>query len=342
MHNDIGVLLIFFNKVNTLQEVFKAIRLAQPKKLFLAQDGARVGVQSDVINITKCRKIVENIDWDCDIYKNYSDTNLTCDPRVYTAISWAFEYVDKLIIIEDDSVPNQSFFKFMNEILERYKDDERIQMVSGIERFGVNKFCKDSYYFSTINAGCAWGTWQRVWQDVEKWANCSFIENNDDCSAIEHFTKNCLPSCFHDFVKRGNTNLKLNRQINGIYSWEYAVATSMILASRVAITPKFNLIKNIGIVDEATHSGNSLQTMPHKLRRLFFMETHELEFPLKHPKYVMRDSRYERAYERHFCYNKLDQLSMKIEHIFLLLIRGKVGDIGNIIKRKLKRNKIHG
>jgi hypothetical protein len=338
MSEDTGVLLVFFNKVDTLKEVFEAIRMAQPKKLFLAQDGQREGITSDIDKINKCREIVDNIDWDCNVYKNYSEKNLTCDPREYSAITWAFQYVDKLIIIEDDTVPNKSFFRFMDEILERYKNDERIHMISGMERLGKNKFCKDSYYFSTINAGCAWGTWKRVWNDIEKWSDCSFVENSDGLEAIEHYVRNCLPSCYHDFVTKGKNNLKLNKQNNAIFSWEYAVATSLVLASRVAITPKMNLVKNIGVVEDATHSGGSLNTMPRKIRRLFFMETHELEFPLRHPQYVMRDSQYECEYEKEFGYNQWDRLCIRIEHLYLLLAHGKIDELRNIIKRKLKRN----
>lgn len=342
MHNDVGVLLVFFNKVDTLKKVFEAVKRAQPSKIFLAQDGVRENVPEDLKNIKKCREIVEDINWECEIYKNYSDKNLSCDPRVFTAISWAFQYINKLIIIEDDSVPNQSFFTFMGEMLERYEYDDRIQMISGIERLGINRFCKDSYYFSTINAGCAWATWKRVWNDIEKWSDCTFLENDDERKSIDHYVKNCMPSCFHDFVKRGEDNIILNKKIGGIYSWEYAVANSMILANRLAITPKVNLIKNIGVVKEATHSGNSLETMPYRIRRLFFMETYELEFPLKHPDFIMRDSRYEKLYEKEFSFNKWNQFCIKMEHIYLLLRYLKFDEIIKIIKRKFKRKKSYG
>ena len=337
MNQDVGVLLVFFNKVNTLKEVFEAIRIAKPKKLFLAQDGPRNEVGADIDNIKKCREVVENIDWDCEVYKNYSDKNLSCDPREFTAISWAFEHVTKLIILEDDAVPNQSFFRFMDDMLQYYENDNRIQMITGIERFGENKYCTDSYYFSTINAGCAWATWRRVWQEVEKWSNYSFVERNEDRKKIDFHVKKCLPYCYHDFIKKGMANRELNKKINGIHSWEYSMATSLVLGNRICITPRVNLVKNIGVGEEATHSGSSLKTIPHKFRRIFFMETYELEFPLKHPQYMIRDSEYERAYEKVFCYNRLDYFFIKLERLWLLLIYGGVGEVTKVIKRKLRR-----
>lgn len=319
MRDDVGVLLVFFNKADTLKEVFGAVRDARPRNLFLAQDGAREGNQKDKDNVNACREIVENVDWECNIYKNYSEVNMTCDPRVFSAITWAFEKVDKLIIIEDDSVPNQSFFRFMDEMLEKYADDDRVQMISGMERFGCNKHCRESYYFSTINAGCAWATWKRIWIEVINYSDCKFVEDVEGMRKVNDYVRHCMPRCYHTYVEQGKRILELNRKINGIFSWEFAVSTAMILENRLAITPKYNLMKNIGIVEGATHSGNSLDTMPRKIRRLFFMQTYELEFPLIHPKYLVRDVEYERDFEKEFCFTKWQLFCMKIEHGLLVL-----------------------
>ncbi len=337
MRSDVGVLLVFFNKADTLKEVFEAVREAKPKKLFLAQDGARQGNEKDIENIDACRRIVEQVDWECEVYKNYSDKNLTCDPRVFSAITWAFETVEKLIIIEDDSVPNQSFFRFMDEILERYADDDRVQMVSGMERFGENRYCRDSYFFSTINAGCAWATWKRVWKDIVKYADCEFVQEEEEMHKVDCYVRSCLSTPYADFVEKGKKNLERNREIHDIFSWEYAVSTAMVLGNRLAINPRVNLVKNIGVTEGATHSGDSLQTMPAKIRRLFFMPTAELEFPLKHPKYMIRDMEYEKAYEKEFCYNKWQLFCMRIEHAFLTV---KYKGIGFFISRYvLKKGK---
>ena len=128
MSEKTGVAIIFFNRPNTLKRVFEAVCKAKPKNLFLVQDGSRG--EEDEEKIKKCREIVEKIDWDCNVYKNYSDVNLGCGKRPQTGISWVFEHVERAIILEDDCVPQNSFFHFCDELLEKYADDKRVLMIS--------------------------------------------------------------------------------------------------------------------------------------------------------------------------------------------------------------------
>lgn len=131
---DVPVMLLFFNRPDTLKQVFDAVKQARPSTLLLVQDGAREGKEGEEELVRQCRNIVEDIDWDCTVYKNYSDVNLSCDHREFTGISWAFEHVDRLIILEDDCVPCQSFFPFCAELLEKYKDDTRVDRICGFNR----------------------------------------------------------------------------------------------------------------------------------------------------------------------------------------------------------------
>ena len=108
----VPVLMVFFNRSKPLEQVFEAVRKAKPKILFLAQDGAREGNKSDEENVIKCREVVKNVDWDCEVYTDFSNVNLGCGRRMSSAITWAFEKVDRLMILEDDCVPGQSFFPF--------------------------------------------------------------------------------------------------------------------------------------------------------------------------------------------------------------------------------------
>ena len=132
---DIPVYLNFFCRPDTFQYVFNAVREARPSMLFLSCDGARENRKDDEQNIKKCQEIAEQIDWECTVYKNYSEKNLGCGMRMYTGISWAFEYVDRLIILEDDCVPSQDCFIFFEELLEKYLNDERINMICGMNNW---------------------------------------------------------------------------------------------------------------------------------------------------------------------------------------------------------------
>ena len=164
------VMLLFFNRPEKLKRVFDVVRSLQPKKLFLVSDGARSDRPDDRPKIMQCRKVVENIDWECEVYRNYSDSNLTCDHREFTGISWCFEHTDRLIILEDDCLPEPDFLRLCDILLEKYKDNTNIHSVSGFNRVGIYESDYD-YLFSKSSAGWGWATWKRVWDKIGR-ASC--------------------------------------------------------------------------------------------------------------------------------------------------------------------------
>ena len=167
MKNNLAILLIFFARPNTLSEVFEAVRKAKPSKLFLACDGPRKGNSNDAKMIEECKKIVQNVDWDCEVHTKYSEENLGCGQGPSSAISWAFEFVDKLVILEDDCVPDESFFPYMEEMLDKYEHDERIGIISGFNHFKDWDCAENSYFFTKCGATLGWGTWKRVWDKYD-------------------------------------------------------------------------------------------------------------------------------------------------------------------------------
>ena len=126
---DVSILILFFNRADVLEKVFEQVRLARPSRLFFYQDGPRG--EHDMPGILACRKVVENIDWECEVHTNYQEKNAGCDPSEYLSMKWAFSMTEKLIMLEDDDVPSQSFFPFCKELLDRYENDERIGMIQG-------------------------------------------------------------------------------------------------------------------------------------------------------------------------------------------------------------------
>lgn len=133
---DVAVLCIFFARPEQFRLSFEQVRRARPRTLLLWQDGPRKNRTDDIENIKKCREIAENIDWDCEIYRNYHDNNMGCDPSTFLSHKWAFSIVEKCIILEDDIVPNLSFFRFCKELLDRYENDTRIDRICGHTVFG--------------------------------------------------------------------------------------------------------------------------------------------------------------------------------------------------------------
>ena len=106
------VAMVVFNRYETAKQVFEQVRKVKPKKLFIIADGPREKVPQDIEKCKKVRSIFDNIDWDCEIHKNFSEVNLGCSKRPYTGFSWVFENVEEAIFLEDDCLPNISFFKY--------------------------------------------------------------------------------------------------------------------------------------------------------------------------------------------------------------------------------------
>ncbi|MBQ8055703.1 MAG: hemolysin activation protein, partial [Paludibacteraceae bacterium] len=162
---DVNVLIIFFVRDEVLKKTFEAVKKARPRRLLLWQDGPREDRADDLEGIERCRKIVEDIDWDCEVYTTYNEKNIGCDPSIYYAYKWAFTKVDKCIFLEDDQVPNQSYFRFCKELLDKYENDTRISHICGYNYTEIAPDCETDYLFAPFGSG-AWATWKRV---VDEW-----------------------------------------------------------------------------------------------------------------------------------------------------------------------------
>jgi len=273
----IPVALIFFNRPNTLQQVFDVVRHIKPPKLFLIQDGARN--EEDVNKINECRKIVENIDWECEVIKDYADKNLGCGMRPQSGITNAFEQVDKLIILEDDCVPELSFFKYCEELLNKYENDERIAYISGLNHFEEWDFGGDSYGFTKTGAIWGWATWKRAWNRYDY--AISQINNN--------YVKKLLKLNLFDAEKRVSvweeTNEKVVRNEKISY-WDWQWGYVKYSQSQYVIVPKCNLISNIGTGIDSTHAKKA-KAIHKRYKDFNHMPTKALDFPLSHPKHML-------------------------------------------------------
>lgn len=155
-NTDIAVAMIFFNRPDTLKVVFESVRKARPSKLYLIQDGARANRPKDAENIAKCREVVSDIDWECEVIRDFSDVNLGCGRRIFSGLSNVFAHEEYAAIVEDDIVIGESFLPFCKEMCERYKNDQRIHMISGMNHLGIYELCPYDYFFSQ-GGGAIWG-----------------------------------------------------------------------------------------------------------------------------------------------------------------------------------------
>lgn len=282
---DVAVLLIFFCREKPFSKVFAAIKEARPSRLYLYQDGAREGRQDDIEGCKKCRQIAEDIDWECEVHRFYQEKNVGCDPSEYIAQKWMFESEEMGIVIEDDDVPSQSFFPFCKELLERYKDDLRINMICGMNNTDVSKHCNDSYFFTNKGSICGWASWRRV---LDTWdPEYKFL---DDPVTLKRLQDNSDSK--EEYKKFINTCIR--HKASGRAHYESINGAARRLYGRINIVPKYNMISNIGIDAVTTHGANDIRKLPKRIQKIFFKKTYEIDFPLKHPQYVIRDKQFER------------------------------------------------
>ena len=325
---DIAVLILFFNRPNMLKKVFEQVKIARPSKLYLFQDGPRVNRPDDIENLQKCRDIVSDIDWECEVHTNYQEKNLGCDPSEYVSQKWMFETEEMGIVLEDDDVPSQSFFPFCKELLEKYKDDERINMICGMNNLETYDSPYD-YVFTSTETITGWASWKRVidgWVDHVDFVNNEYyIQKYKDYYSDQFNTDKILKRYF-----------KQNEE--GIAYYESILSSNCKLNSRLNIVPCKNLISNIGNEGESTHGGASLDCLPRGIRRIFNLKTYEYDFPLKHQKYVIEDVKFRKTLYRVMAVgHPFVQFYRSIESLFLRLIHGQFKGILISIKRRLKK-----
>lgn len=285
-----SVTLIFFNRPETLKVVFEKVREAKPSKLFLVQDGPREGNAYDLTAILQCREIVENIDWDCEVFKEYSAVNLGCGVRPQSGISWVLSQVDRTIILEDDCVPDSSFFQYCDEMLERYANDERICYISGLNHFEEWDFGGSSYGFAKGGAIWGWATWRRAWSRYDysvKGIRTPYVEN-------------AIQEAFSNVRKRIEAWKKTNKYVEEdkkISYWDVQWGFVKYSQNQLVIVPKYNLISNIGVGALSTHGAN-VGRIHRKYKDFNNMPVKALEFPLTHPEYMVCDVRYDNLLAR--------------------------------------------
>lgn len=326
---DIAVLMLFFNRPETLAQVFAQVKKARPSRLFLYQDGPRD--EHDMAGIMACREIVsdEHIDWQCDVRRNYQEHNQGCDPSGFLSHQWAFSLADKVMVLEDDVVPSLSFFPFCKEMLDRYENDERISMIAGFNTDEVTPGVPYDYFFTSAFSIWGWASWRRVAQRWE--ADYAFMHDTFNLSQMQavarqrNYRSNML-SMFRD------------HSLSGKQYFETIYWADQILNSGLTIMPTRNMVSNIGLTDGSTHFSAQLQTMPRRLRRIFTMPRHELSFPLTHPKYVIENVEYqERRYKVLGWNHPLTKISYSLEELWLNLRHANFSNIGKSAARRLRK-----
>jgi hypothetical protein len=268
------VAFIIFNRPETTEKVFAEIAKAKPPKLLVIADGPRPDRPDEKEKCTETRAIIDRVDWDCEVLTNYSDVNLGCKMRVSSGLDWVFDTVEEAIILEDDCLPHPTFFRFCEELLEKYRDDERIAMISG-DNFQFGKKRTDfSYYFSRYTHIWGWASWRRAWNNYD----VNMAAWPEICD--EQWLCDCLQN---KKVVRYWTKVFENVFQGKIDTWDYQWIFACWIQSALTILPNQNLVSNIGFSSGATHTNRHTQYAE--------MSTTPMKFPLSHSSYILRDEK---------------------------------------------------
>ena len=310
---------------------FEVLKKARPSIMFLISDGGRNEKEWEAIR--QNRELIDNgIDWDCTVYRIYEDKNngLYSMGKKGTELIWST--VDRCIFLEDDYVPSVSFFAFCAELLEKYKDDERIQAICGMNHCGTWEQASSDYFFA--DEGSIWGmaTWNRT--NDSRDPEHTYGKDSYIMSLLKENTKN--EKVFWNRVKGYAENPLFDNHIAG---GEFYHRFEIYGQHRLYIIPKYNMINNIGCTPDGEHA-TEYKLLPRGIKQIFNMKTYEYEFPLKHPYYVIPDAEYSKKRARIMAVgHPMVVFSRKLESIFLRFKYKGVSGIVSKAKQKIKNSK---
>jgi hypothetical protein len=260
-----AVAMFLFNRPALTAQVFARVREARPKKLLLVADGPRTEQQR--LRCEAARQVVEQVDWDCEVRRNFSDVNLGCKERMSSGIDWVFSQVDEAILLEDDCLPDPTFFPFCSDLLDQYRGDPRVMMISGDNFQHGRRRTPHSYYFSRIPHIWGWATWRRAWRhydvSLREWP---ILRNTDFLDRIFDNSR------FAESYRRIFDQTAAGR----IDTWDHQWAFAFWRQNGLCVLPEVNLVTNLGFGPDATHTRNPAS--PDSA-----IQATAMKFPLSHP-----------------------------------------------------------
>ncbi|HUR41091.1 MAG TPA: glycosyltransferase family 2 protein [Verrucomicrobiae bacterium] len=264
------VLLLVFNRPATTRRVLEALRVARPPRLLVVADGPRSEHPDDERLCEETRALFDDPGWPCEVTTEFSSVNLGCRMRCISGLDWAFAREDRAIVLEDDCVPHPTFVPFCSELLERYRDDERVHMIRGTNFLRGRRLSRDSYYSSRFCNIWGWATWARAWRhydgEMRRWPQMrdnAWLESYLPSPAMAK-----LARYFFEETYAGRLD-----------AWDYQWVFAGWLRNAHCLVPATNLVTNIGFGIDATHTRDAepgLDDLP----------LQPIAFPLRHPRDV--------------------------------------------------------
>lgn len=265
------VAFIIFNRPEETRRVFQTIAAVRPPRLLVVADGPRSAEEAARCEAT--RAVIQEVDWDCEVLTNFADKNLGCRTRVSSGLDWVFQQCEEVIVVEDDCLPHPTFFPYCEELLARFREDERVGMICGSNFDAARKTTDNSYFFNLNVTAWGWASWRRVWQhyDVEM----KLWHELRETDWLEQLLVNPVAVRYwretFDFTASGQAD-----------TWDYQFFFTWWARNALAAIPRENLVSNIGFGTSSTHTRDTLPTMAN-------LPVKSLTFPLQHPRDVSID-----------------------------------------------------
>ncbi len=278
--NTAPVAIIIFNRPDKTTRLLDALRVARPPRLLVVGDGPRAHVAEDAPRVLACRDLISTIDWPCRVEAHFAQENMGCRARVASGLDWVFERAERAIILEDDCIPDASFFPFCGELLDRYDRDPRVMSISG-GHLRDGRLFRESYSFSRYVRIWGWATWRRAWRlydvSLSKWRD-------------EPDRPGLATSLFSDPRVGRAWSRNFDRILAGFDTWDYQWTFAHLVHGGLSIVPTVNLTTNIGFDSSATHTRR-----PSLLENV---QTARMDSPLIHPQQVVENRTLDALLER--------------------------------------------
>lgn len=263
------VLLLFFNRPRHAAAVLERVRMVRPARLYVHCDGPRNDTEAE--KVQEVRDVLTSIDWDCQIFTLFRDENKGLRRGVSDAIDWFFRQEEMGIVLEDDCMPDPSFFPFCETLLKRYEHEPAVMHITGsnlAEQLTFNKI--ESYFFSRYTFVWGWASWRRAWEKMS--LNLDGYEQFVAGRKIATLTGDVMAQ---DYLLDKFDATRNNRNNSWAYAWFY----SMLKAGGLSVVPTKNLVQNTGIgASDATHTNRKDEKAA--------IAASSVAFPLIHPRQI--------------------------------------------------------
>ena len=309
-------------------EVIKEVR---PSILFVVSDGGRNEEEWSLIRQNR-EMIDTEIDWECDVHRLYSDKNNGMYQNMKAAYEYIWDRVDRCIFMEDDNVPSKSFFTFCRDLLEKYKDDTRISLISGLNLLGDYDRPSADYFFSRSCHVWGFATWKRVYQN---YYNFNYGKDPYIMDLLHKDLGN------NSSMRRIMDAYAVQEYYQGHIAFdEFFLEFSFYAYHQLAIIPTKNLVSNIGATEDSAHF-TKLEDQPKEMQEIFNMKTHEYTGELKHPEYIVPDYYYDRRVHEIYADIGWPKIKRQIERKYIYIKSGKniLEGAKRILKRRAARNR---